>query len=108
VAYELKLVEEAEQPAPEYNKIGEYVHVVTTQLFDIARVFQDRDDALHYALQIFKAIEQTTVLTYDDYREEYGQSHHVYVQAADRNCMVNVTVRKLRVRRDKCYLLGNE
>ena len=99
--------QEAEIPE-EFGQYGSHVHVVTTQLFDIARVFRDRDDALHYAAQIFKAIEQNTVMTMEDYREEYGTTHHVVIQAASPDCMVQVTVRKLRIRRDKCYLLGNE
>lgn len=103
--FEVESGEETERPD---DGTGDHVHVVTSNLFDIARVFAGEDDALHYALQIFKAIEVTPLLMYATYKAEYTESHHVRVSAGDLRCMITATVRKLRIRRDRCYTLGNE
>lgn len=102
--FEIESSEEREH----YEGVGDYVHVVTSNLFDIARVFEEPDDALHYAHQILKAIEQVPLLTHDLYWNEYSERHRTTVSAADTRCMITATVRKLRVRRDRCYMLGNE
>lgn len=103
--FEVESGEETEHPD---EGVCNHVHVVTSNLFNIARVFADEDNALHYALQIFKAIEITPLLTYARYRLEYTESHHVHVSAGDLRCMITATVRKLRIRRDRCYTLDNE
>ena len=85
-----------------------HVHVVTSNLFNICEVFGGEDDALHYALQIFNGIDQTAALSYAEYMKEYADCHFTTLRAADLNCMVACTMRKKRIRRDKCYILGNE
>lgn len=103
--FEIESGEEVEHPD---DGTGDYVHVVTSNLFDIVRAFANADDALQYAMQIFKAVDQTPLLLYDMYASEYGMRHRTTVSAADRKCMITATARKLRVRRDRCYTLGNE
>lgn len=97
-----------QEPEPIEEGVFNYVHVVTSKLFNIAEVFAGEDDALHYALQIFNAIGHVGALTYSAYMEEYVDAHVTTVRAADSKSMVAVTVRKKRIRRDKCYILGNE
>ena len=106
--FRIESVEEAEQPDDDDDVEGDYVHVVTANLFDIARVFADPYIAMDYALHIFKAFDQTPLLMRAMYLDEYRNRHRITISAADRKSMITVTVRKLRIRNDRCYTLGNE
>lgn len=81
----------------------EYVHLVTTNAFDIAKAFRYRTDALFYAFDFISQMGAAPALKYKSYRQAYICTGMVVMRSSDVNCNVAATIRKTEIRRQRCY-----
>lgn len=92
----------AEDETYDESKPLEFVHVVTTNAFDVARVFRYRTDALYYAFDFIGLMGAVPALSLPLYREAYINCNVVTMQSSDEKCDIAVTVRRSRIRRERC------
>ena len=86
----------------------QYIHLVTTNAFDVAQAFRYRTDALFYAFDFVAIGGAVPALKYAMYRDVYIGSGFVMMRSSDADCDLVVTVRKTEIRREKCYVITSE
>lgn len=86
------------------NEPLEYVHIVTANVFDLAKAFRYRTDALYYAFDLVEEMGGAVPAErFVKYRDIYISADVAVIQSSDIDCHVVATVRKTHIRRQRDF-----